>query len=872
MSPSTPPSLASGRKRRKPKPTARAQQMLDEQQERAERGEQAKEQAKEKALVTRQAKVINKEGDDLMYRPVKRPATPTVTGNDDSDDQEQLEQAEATYLLQLLAHRGDGDWAPYYLSGDVKLPLLREARDHPDDDIIGCAMRELGLTSAKGKAKALATDIPSGAAAPTNYSGITIGKSQSESPLKKDNASTTPRLKYPPSSPPAPTKRQAALDLDPSPVKKSRTGVQDSLKTNEQIAQAPPATLSNKRNIAFPKPSSAPSPQTVTFGSRGQDTTILGGNPNKEPGRLGPRKPTTSDQNHHQAPPRPSKPTIPRNHENGNSTASPTSPPPVPPPVPLLRNPPVRKNPFDEWGGFGDVPQPRPLKRAPAGYVSPPRASLKERLAAARDARLAENPEVDRTQQPAPQEKTTLARSRVNQPPGNKPPPNHVRANEPRRNPPQVKPKTPAKRPIRAAPLVRRRAPLQQGQKHARNPQYRQPDRRNEASEEDENDERYVNEYLNDRRGPVAHVVPKPSVGSFETYEQIVVKSMVRKAKPEIIAAGTFSWRTGDPGDIVPDVDTIVARAFAQACRERAQRFVLLTEHITCVKGLVTTYRHDVKDLIVPLVEKHLDFIDGQREYNRELSQWYLPHSFHEANPEGGNNNRLPFESNFIFKAVARALFGPSKLGLKHPGWFAPVPVRFIAFICSICNHVIYCYRRGSFNSDEHLNATMQEHSFQEYLEDLDDMHRHRAAALRQICASMYDRAREGAGHQPAPPVDRPRRNWGPDIAEEYIPRFVAPAVEPEDDGDDGDYSDYSDGRTQNRALARRNRGKQAHSRRESYGSCRQLGPRHANASDDDNHGEGPSKPYGVETSDEGEANGWPDDPDLVPSDEEMDG
>ena len=123
---------------------------------------------------------------------------------------------------------------------------------------------------------------------------------------------------------------------------------------------------------------------------------------------------------------------------------------------------------------------------------------------------------------------------------------------------------------------------------------------------------------------------------------------MIRKAKPWILACGTFSWRIDDPGEEVPDVDTIVARSFAHACRERRQHLVLLTEHIACVrrnptsltsflfkllqvKGLVTAYRHSVKEAVVLLVEKYLGFTDGEQRYNRELVEWFLPDRFQEA-------------------------------------------------------------------------------------------------------------------------------------------------------------------------------------------------------------------------------------------------
>ena len=54
--------------------------VVDDQQERTEREEQAKEKTQEKALAKRKANRINTKGDELMYEPTKRVATPTIIG------------------------------------------------------------------------------------------------------------------------------------------------------------------------------------------------------------------------------------------------------------------------------------------------------------------------------------------------------------------------------------------------------------------------------------------------------------------------------------------------------------------------------------------------------------------------------------------------------------------------------------------------------------------------------------------------------------------------------------------------------------------------------------------------------------------------
>lgn len=37
--------------------------------------------------------------------------------------------------------------------------------------------------------------------------------------------------------------------------------------------------------------------------------------------------------------------------------------------------------------------------------------------------------------------------------------------------------------------------------------------------------------------------------------------------------------------------------------------------------------------------------------------------------------------------AVARILFGPGKMGIKHADRFNPIPIRFLAFLCAIVSH-----------------------------------------------------------------------------------------------------------------------------------------------------------------------------------------
>lgn len=98
---------------------------------------------------------------------------------DDDVDRQRFDAADAKHIIQLLAHRGDGDWFLHYRQGKIGLPLLREARDYPGAKIIERALGELAIPSAKDKGKGRAIDsldhddiaVESGQRA-TIYSGV----------------------------------------------------------------------------------------------------------------------------------------------------------------------------------------------------------------------------------------------------------------------------------------------------------------------------------------------------------------------------------------------------------------------------------------------------------------------------------------------------------------------------------------------------------------------------------------------------------------------------------------------------------------------------------------------------------------------------
>ena len=95
---------------------------------------------------------------------------------DDNLDRQRLENKEAKVILQVLAHRGDGNWSLHYESEEVGLPLLQEVLDYPGEEFIEQAFGELALTTIKGKGKARAIDRPNqNTSTPTLYPGLLSG-------------------------------------------------------------------------------------------------------------------------------------------------------------------------------------------------------------------------------------------------------------------------------------------------------------------------------------------------------------------------------------------------------------------------------------------------------------------------------------------------------------------------------------------------------------------------------------------------------------------------------------------------------------------------------------------------------------------------
>ncbi|KAF8594295.1 hypothetical protein BDV93DRAFT_565583 [Ceratobasidium sp. AG-I] len=266
----------------------------------------------------------------------------------------------------------------------------------------------------------------------------------------------------------------------------------------------------------------------------------------------------------------------------------------------------------------------------------------------------------------------------------------------------------------------------------------------------------------------------KPAFDCFHEAVQPVLKIAAHKAKARMIACGTYNYLESDPGEAVPTDDVIVAEAWANACRKESVNLTFQSTYYKYAQQRLTTWRHKTKTIIKALVDRELGFSNSRAEENIRLVKKLLPEDFHT-----GEKGSLPYHSDFLLQACYEVAFSDSEaVGVEFPRLFNPLPVRFIAYVCAIINHVIFCYRDGYFKKDEHLNAEQQRQCFYQYLVDLADREdsiptvaRNHRAAMHDACRALLEKS------APARVAEelKPKRDWGEDTNTEYVSRYDAP-------------------------------------------------------------------------------------------------
>lgn len=273
----------------------------------------------------------------------------------------------------------------------------------------------------------------------------------------------------------------------------------------------------------------------------------------------------------------------------------------------------------------------------------------------------------------------------------------------------------------------------------------------------------------------------KPALWMFDSETQELLKLMVERARPRVIADGTFNYSPLDAGEKVDSRDKIVADAFAWACKQRGLKKPYLIIYGKYFDSLITSYRGQAKNDIKTVLDDEFGFSERTPGENATKEGNLLPHAFHHGDPDKVLH---PFENPFLPRACRKLVFeGALAYAVKHPKLFNPLPPRFIAFVLAIANHVIYAYRNGKFNKDDKLCVKQQTQSFRRYLKKLVEMHEERPKAYYLLFATMYDQCRfevEKDAGGPPPRSSSPVREWSPDIEEDYVSKYPVPPSDAE--------------------------------------------------------------------------------------------
>ncbi|KAF8596500.1 hypothetical protein BDV93DRAFT_563263 [Ceratobasidium sp. AG-I] len=270
---------------------------------------------------------------------------------------------------------------------------------------------------------------------------------------------------------------------------------------------------------------------------------------------------------------------------------------------------------------------------------------------------------------------------------------------------------------------------------------------------------------------------------------QDTVKVMIEAALARIVANGTYECPPGGAGVEQPSRDDIVANAWGLACARTKKDYPFLLSHMKVIDSQVTTARSRAKQSLKPFIDKFFGFDDDTPEKNAELSKKHLD-GFHQADPD---HNRLSFQSEFVRRACRVYAFnGEGSLGAKYPKAFYPFPKTYVAFICTISHHIIYCYRDGPF-AKENLHVPMQLAVYRRYLKSLNDFEANQANAFSRTLGEINDYCRGSlaalvSANNAAP---EPTREWSPDEEEPYVCQYQEPSsdedMQPYDDDDDPD-------------------------------------------------------------------------------------
>ncbi|CAE6455924.1 unnamed protein product [Rhizoctonia solani] len=208
------------------------------------------------------------------------------------------------------------------------------------------------------------------------------------------------------------------------------------------------------------------------------------------------------------------------------------------------------------------------------------------------------------------------------------------------------------------------------------------------------------------------------------------------------------------------------------ANRKHKTNYVFRAKYLKPVDTSVCTTRCLMKGMLLSHTKHYFDLRQGKPEHNIEVKKHMLPHGIHEGIPEEG---RKPLESLYLWEACRLAAFNTKRsIGIRHAKHFSPPLEEFLAYLCMLCYHIIYCHQKGEFDN-EPLNATQQEGIFNMFMDTINDMQQRNPGNLWNACMRIWDYCMRGLIEpDPRQSLAPPPRVWSPDATELYVSEFSA--------------------------------------------------------------------------------------------------